>query len=104
MDRDNVRMRKAGSRPRLPKEPLSRLWHLREMRREHFDGDIPIERHIPSEVHHTHPTPAELALQRVLTGEGCLKVEELSGWVAHGAGFVMQSRLTRRDRATASDA
>ena len=49
-----------------------------EVGRQDLDGDVAIELHVAREVDHPHAATAELALERVLTGQGGLQVEELA--------------------------
>ena len=53
------------------------------MHRQDLDGDVAIELYISREVDDSHAAPAELALERVLTGQGGLQVEELGGGIGH---------------------
>jgi hypothetical protein len=55
------------------------------VRREDLDGDVAIELHLAREVDHAHAATAQLALERVLTGQGGLQVEELGGGMRHAA-------------------
>jgi len=54
-----------------------------EMTRQDLDGDVAVELHIAREVDDPHATATELALERVLTGQGGLEVEELGRGVGH---------------------
>ena len=58
-----------------------------------LDGDVAIELHVAREVDDAHAAAAELALERVLTGEGGLEVEELGGGMGHDRNT---NRSTRR--------
>ncbi len=83
MNRDDVRVREAGGRAGLAHEPLTRLRCRCQVRREDLDGHVAIELHVAREVDHSHTASAELALERVFTGEGRLQVEELGGGMRH---------------------
>jgi hypothetical protein len=48
-----------------------------------LDGDVAVELHVAREVDHSHAAAAELALERVLTGQGGLQVEEFGGRLRH---------------------
>ena len=87
MDRDDVRVREAGRRARLAQESLARLGGAREVRRQDLDGDVAIELHVAREVDDAHAAAAELALERVLAGQGGLQVEELGGGIGHDIGY-----------------
>ena len=84
MDGDDVRVREAGRHAGLADEPLARRRGTGEVGREDLDGDVAIELHVAREVDDPHAATAELALDRVLTGQGGLQVEELGGGMRHG--------------------
>ena len=54
-----------------------------ERSRQDLDGDVTIQLHIAREVDDPHAPSAELALERVLTGQRGLQVEEVGRWVGH---------------------
>ena len=64
-------------------EPLARRGGAGEVGRQDLDGDVAIQLHIAREVDHSHAAAAELALERVLTGQCGLQVEELGGGISH---------------------
>jgi len=72
-----------GCHARLADEPLARRRGERELGREHLDGDITIELDFAREIDDAHATPAEFALDRVLTGQGGLKIEEVGRGMRH---------------------
>jgi hypothetical protein len=82
MDRDDVRVREPGGRARLAQEALARL-DRREVRREHLDRDVAVELYVAREEDDAHAAAAELALKRILAGEGGLEVEEFGGRLRH---------------------
>jgi len=59
-----------------------------EMTRQDLDGDVAVELHIAREIDDPHPSTTELALERVLTGEGGLEVEELGRGMGHAMKIV----------------
>ena len=79
-----MRVRETGRGAGLSHEPLARLRSTGEVRRQDLDGDVAIELHVAREVHHPHAASAELALERVLAGQGGLEGEELVGGMGHG--------------------
>ena len=76
VDRDDVRMGKSGCGTCLAEEPLAEGRLGGEDRREELDGHRTIECDVPREVHHTHPAPPQLVIERVLAGEDALELEE----------------------------
>jgi hypothetical protein len=48
-----------------------------------LDRDVAIELHVAGEVHHSHASAAELALERILAGQGGLQIEEVGGRMRH---------------------
>ena len=72
--------RRAEDRPR---DALARGGIAGEVRGEDLDGDIAIELDVAREVNDAHAAAAELALERVLAGEGGLEFEEVVGGVWH---------------------
>ena len=78
-----MRVREAGRHAGLAKEPVARLRIAGQVRRQDLDGDVAVELHVAREVHHAHASAAELALERVLAGQGGLQIEELRGWMRH---------------------
>ena len=83
MDRDDVRMRKAGRRTGLSHEPLARRRVVGERSRQDLDGDVTIQLHIARKVDDPHAPSAEFALERVLTRQRGLQVEEVGRGVGH---------------------
>ena len=77
------RVREAGRRPGLSDEPLARRRVVSDLGRQDLDGDVAIQLDIAREVDHPHAASAEFALERVLTGQGGLEVEELGGGIGH---------------------
>jgi hypothetical protein len=67
---DDMRVRQAGGGARFAQKAFTRGGMLREMRGQHLNGHVPVELHITREVHDAHTAAAELALERVLAGEG----------------------------------
>src|SRR6185295_17622534 len=82
MDGDDVRMRETRRRLRLPYEALARRVGG-EIRRQNLDRDVAIEPHVAREVDDPHSATAELALERVLTGQGGLQIEEFGRRMGH---------------------
>jgi hypothetical protein len=66
-------MREARGGPRLLQEAVPIVGAGREMRREQFDRDGAVERHIPGQQHDPHATSPELALDRIAAGEHFLQ-------------------------------
>jgi len=62
------------------------------VRGQDLDGDVAIELHVASEVHHAHASAAELALERILAGEGGLQVEELCRRMGHDVKNILPGR------------
>jgi hypothetical protein len=50
---------------------------------EDLDGDVAVELHVACEVDDAHAAAAELALERVLAGQGGLQLEEFGGRMRH---------------------
>ena len=84
MNGDDVRVRESRGHARLAEESFARCRGAGEVRREHLDGHVAIELHVAREVDDAHAAAAELALERVLAGQGGLQVEELGGVMGHG--------------------
>ena len=83
MDGDDVRVRETGRHAGFPHEPVARLGITGEVSGQDLDGDVAIELHVARKVHHSHASAAELALERILAGQGGLQVEELGGRMRH---------------------
>ena len=58
------------------------------MGRQDLDRDVAVELHVAREVDHPHAATTELALERVLTGQGGLQVEKLDGGMRHDVNRV----------------
>src|SRR5262249_16921969 len=74
MDRNDVRMREAGGHSSFTDEALSCMSLHGEVGGQNLDGDVAIELHVAREIDDAHAATAELALERVLTGQGRLQV------------------------------
>lgn len=59
VERTDVGMRELRDRPGLPLEPSPHFLVLRQVIRQHFDGDLSPQPRIPRPVDLTHPTRAE---------------------------------------------
>jgi hypothetical protein len=92
MDRHDVRVREPGCGTRLSQEPLARCFIVREVGRQHLDGDVAIELHIAREVDHAHSATAELALKRIFPSQRGLQGEELGGGIGHQLNTIDGSR------------
>ena len=62
------------------------------MSRQDLDGDVAIELHLAREVDHAHAATTELALDRILTGEGGLQGEEIGGRMGHDMVITRRSK------------
>jgi len=91
VDGDDVRVRESRGRARLAHEAFARVGRAREVGWQGLDGDVAVQLHVAREVHDAHPPAAELALERVLSGEGRLKLEEFAGVLCH-AGTTTQGQ------------
>jgi len=63
MNGDNVRVRETGGHAGLPQKPVARLGITGEVSGQDLDRDVAIELHVAGEVHHSHASAAELALE-----------------------------------------
>jgi len=88
VNRHDIGMREAGGGPRLLQEALPLVGARREVRREQFDRDRAVERHITGEQHDPHTASPELALDRIAAGEQLLEGEEF-GADRRGHGCVV---------------
>ena len=59
MDGNNVWVRQTGGCTCLTHEPLARLWSVREVGRQHFDGNVAIQLRVVGAIDLTHPASAE---------------------------------------------
>jgi len=83
MDGDDVRVRETGCQACLSHEPLARLRIESQVSGQDLYGDVAIELNVAGEVHHSHASASELALERILAGQGGLQVEELGRRMRH---------------------
>ena len=95
-----MRVRETGGHASLSQEAVARLRITGEVSGQDLDRDVAIELHVAGEVHHSHAPAAELALERVLAGEGCLQVEELCRRMRHD----VKNRRVLADRIAAGQA
>ena len=82
-------MRERGGGLRLAQERLAQLGARGERGREHLDRDGPREADLAGEVDDPHAAATELAVERVLAGEGGLEGDEvgsIGGMRGRGCG------------------
>jgi len=70
MDRHDMGVRQPRRRLGLAQEAQPDLLAEREIRRQHFDGDLALQALVAGVEHHAHSAPADLSLERVGGAEG----------------------------------
>jgi hypothetical protein len=85
----DIRMIERGNRHRFPAEAFARLRVGRRRRRQHLDGDLPIEAGISSAVHHAHPA---LTNRR----EDLIRADAGTCTEHHGAELILCPSVDRR--------
>ena len=83
VNRNDVGVGELGGGTRLTQEPFAefRIGCLRG--RQQLDRDGPVQPHLSREIHDPHPAAPQLALQRIATCDGRLKVEKQAVWLLH---------------------
>src|SRR5213593_4140881 len=69
IDRHDVGVRQLGGRARFAQEALAACLVRRQLRRQQFDGDQPVEPQVPREVNVSHPSMADGFADVVPSGE-----------------------------------
>src|SRR5262245_3815808 len=91
-------MRESGGRGCFAEKSLACCF-AGEVGGEDFDGDVAIEMDVAREIDDPHSAAAELALERILTGEGRLQLEEFAGGLRHvGTAIDGEDLLQNQDR------
>src|SRR5262249_37994781 len=83
VDRNDMRVREAGGHSRFTNEALACMRLHGGMGGKNLEGDVAVELDVAREIDDAHAATAELALKRVLTGQGRLEVEKFGRWIGH---------------------